>query len=244
MTRSAFVGLLLLAACSKDSAAPKLVPQLSIVEGNAQRDTVGRTLPVQLGAKLIDSATGQPLAGRVLNWIVVDGGGSVFATITQTGSQGLARNAFTLGHGAGAQKVVARYIDPETGDPVTLDTARAMATPDVAVQFLAGFGPNPNPAGSNVLAVGDTGLVVFSYRDAWTNAGAPCVDGRDGDRAIWSSSDSSAIMPLGTIVVLSDGRHAAQVLAKQVVTPGVTIMGDPSGCAPTAAGAGVAFLVR
>lgn len=241
--RYTFVGLLLLVACSKDSAAPKLVPLLSFVEGNAQRDTVGRTLPVQLGAKLIDSASGAPLSGRVLNWVVVDGGGSVFAAITQTGSQGLARNAFTLGHGAGTQKVVARYIDPETGDPVTLDTAMAMATADVAANFNADFGPNPNPAGTNVLAVGDTGLVVYSFKDQYANPTDVCADGRP-DRIVWSSTDSATVVPLGTAIILSDGRHATQVLAKQTITGSVTILGDPGTCAPGAAGAGVAFLVR
>lgn len=125
--RYALVLFALLAACGKDSPAPVIVPSLSIVEGDAQRDTVGRALPVQLGAKLVDSASGAPLAGRVLNWVVVDGGGQVFAPITQTGSQGLARNQWTLGMAVGRQKLVARYIDPESGEAVTLDTATATA---------------------------------------------------------------------------------------------------------------------
>jgi hypothetical protein len=105
------------------------VPQLVIVAGDRQTDTVGRTLAAQIQARLTDALNGAPLPGRIVNWIVVEGGGSVFAPVGQTGSDGVARQTWTLGMTVGKQKLVARWIDPETGATVTLDSALATALP-------------------------------------------------------------------------------------------------------------------
>ena len=146
MNRCFFMSTILLAACGKDSSSPRIQPLLNIVAGDGQVDTVGKTLPVQLGAQLTDALSGAPLPGRVLNWVAVDGG-SLFVPVTQTGSDGVARNTFTLGMRAGTQRVVARYVDPETGAPVTLDTAQATALAAVAALLWANKDPEPYQPG-------------------------------------------------------------------------------------------------
>lgn len=184
--------LLLLAACSSNTAAPKIiVPSLSIVAGDAQTDTVGKTLPVQLGAKLTDATTGLPLPGRVLNWVVVTGGGALFVGVTQTGSDGTGKNSWTLGTSAGGQKVVARYIDPETGAAVTLDTATATAIAGAAASF------NIVPDSLDVhfsAAQTDTLAVEVGSADSYGNATAPCQS------LGWASEDTTRIWSLGTTV--------------------------------------------
>lgn len=245
MQRFVVVLALIAAACGKDAVAPAVVPELSIVSGDSQRDTVGRVLPVELTAKLVDRQSGAPLPGRVLNWLVVAGGGAIFAPQTQTASDGTARQSWTLGPTAGPQKIVARWLNPETGEPVTLDTAYATAMPARAARFLATFGPNPNPAGLNVLAVGDTGLIVYWVADIYGNTDAPCADGGPVDRIVWSSADSAALLPLGTAVVLSDGRHATQVLAQAARGAGILVRGiAPPTCTSLDSVSGASYLVR
>lgn len=126
----ATISLLMLTAvaCGGSSEPSVITPQLQIVAGDAQVDTVGQTLPVQLGAQLMNAATGDPIPGRILQWTVVGNSGALFVSVSQTGNDGIARNSWTLGTTPGEQKVTARYIDPDTGLPVTLDTAFATAT--------------------------------------------------------------------------------------------------------------------
>lgn len=245
--RYAIVLLVLLAGCGNDAAAPKaIVPSLSIVVGDGQTDTVGKTLPVQLGAKLTDATTGLPLPGRVLNWVIVTGGGQLFVGVTQTATDGTGRNSWTLGPNAGGQTVVARYIDPETGATVTFDTAKVTAIPASAWAFEAGFGPNANPNGVNYLAAGDTGLVVYDFKDVHGNQTTSCADQGAWDRVTWFSADSAALTPLGTVVVLKDGRHATQVLANAGHAGPVEIRGDGGSCVPPAGSprAGVVFITQ
>jgi hypothetical protein len=135
---------------------------------------VGKTLPVQLGAKLTDANSGAPLSGRILNWAVVQGNGTLFVAVTQTGSDGVGRNSWTLGTVTGSQKVVARYIDPGTGTPVTLDTARATALVAAATLLWANNdGPWPHPTGTawNTPPVhnGDTLRLYYGFKDQYGN---------------------------------------------------------------------------
>lgn len=166
----------LITACSSASSAP-IQPQLSFVAGADQTDTVGKTLPVQLGAKLTDAASGAPLAGRVVNWAVVDGGGTLFVPVTQSGNDGVSRNSWTLGGHAGVQTVVARYIDPDTGTPITLDTARATALVGKAALLWANTdGPWPHPTGIaysiGIVHSGQTFTLYYGFIDQFGNTGA------------------------------------------------------------------------
>jgi hypothetical protein len=236
--RYAIVLLVLLAACGKNPVSPPVVPHLSIVAGNEQSDTVGATLPVQLGAVLTDATTGAPLPGRVINWMIVSGGGATFVAVSQTGQDGVARNQWTLGPITGEQKLVARWLDPDTGAPITLDTAFATAGAGMATQLRVAF------VGSNQLAVGDTAAIAYDYIDSHNNGGAPCADGKDGDRVVWRSTDSSSVLPLGTVIVLSNGRHATQIVAQKAKTGATDIYGDGSACAPATVLAGVSYLTH
>jgi hypothetical protein len=166
--RLLWLAVMMAFACGGDSQGPRIQPSLSFVSGDAQSDTVGKTLPIQLGARLTDAGTGQPVAGRILTWSTVDGG-SLFVTITQTGSDGIGRNSFTLDTHVGTQRVVARYIDPDTGEPVTLDTAVATAVAGRAnVVWM-------NPEGT-VTAGKGTLSVYYGFWDSYFNETWACAD--------------------------------------------------------------------
>lgn len=230
--------VLVLVGCGTDASAPAIVPELSIIAGDAQTDTVGKTLPQRITAALRDRQSGAPLAGRVVNWVVVEGGGGVFAGVVQTGADGLARQQWTLGTAPGNQKLVARWIDPDTGEPVTVDTARAMAVSGVAASFLVNF------SGSNVLAVGDTGIIAYWYEDQFGNGTTACTDRGSPDRVVWSSADTAALEPLGTTLTLSNGKRATQVVARGARTYGVDVSASGAACAPSSSNVGVSYLIR
>jgi len=131
-----------LTACGSEATQPPpIVPELSIVAGNLQIDTIGKTLPTQVAAMLRDKQTGAPLAGRIVNWVVINGGGSVFASVVQTGLDGMARQTWTLGMTPGGQTLVARWLNPDTGEPVTIDTAKATALPRATMLVNNSAGP-------------------------------------------------------------------------------------------------------
>lgn len=245
MKRLAVLSFVVL-ACS-DSQAPTVAlthPSLRITAGDQQTDTVGKTLPTSIVATLTDRDSGLPLPGQIVYWVPVNGSGSVFTPTVQTGADGVARQSWTLGPRAGQQQLVARWLDPDTGEPVTLDTARATAVPGVARDFVAEFGPNSNPQGVNVLTVGNKAYVVYSFEDAHGNKHAPCADGGSIDRIAWSTSDSAALH-IGGPVTLPDGRRALEVTAIAARPVGVDVIGTPAAaCAPGVLAKGVSFLIQ
>jgi len=91
---------MLAAACS-DGSNPQAPYQLTISAGNAQTDTVGRTLPV-VYVVLVEDSTGTPAAGVVVAWSVTAGGGTITPSSVTDGA-GIARATRTLGTVAGTQ---------------------------------------------------------------------------------------------------------------------------------------------
>lgn len=139
MTRwVAVLGAALVAAACQDTGGPVQValrPALEIVTGDGQVDTVARTLAAPIVARVRDSATGQPARGILVNWVVVAGGGQVFAGAVLTNDSGAARQVWTLGPAAGVQRLEARAMDPATGQPVTYAQVTATALPGPAASF-------------------------------------------------------------------------------------------------------------
>lgn len=71
------------------------------LSGDLQTGTVGAPLPVPLQVKIQDRL-GAPLAGHLVTFAVLQGGGSVAAGTALTGSDGAAATRWTLGTGANA----------------------------------------------------------------------------------------------------------------------------------------------
>lgn len=98
------------------AVSDKALASVAISDGNNQTGTVGTQLPAPLVALVLNQA-GQPIAGQVVNFVVTEGGGSVFAAAVTSDTNGLAKDFWTLGTKAGAQKVEVRAIDTN-GAPV------------------------------------------------------------------------------------------------------------------------------
>jgi len=218
------VSALAFAACSDAGGpAPVVVPQLAIVAGDLQTDAVMRTLPVQLGAKLTNKATGEPLPGRIVNWVVVEGGGAVFAAVTQTASDGVARQSWTLGPHAGGQKLIARWMNPETGESVTLATARAIATPDTAVSFE--IIPVTLWVRYDSLQT-DTVRIEVQSADAYGNQTSACAD------LGWRSESPTRVWPLNVVETRNARQYALFRIDFYVGGPAVRLSANPSCGAP------------
>ena len=112
--------------------------QMSVVSGDGQRGVPGGELPDPLVAR-IEDRRGHRIAGQIVNFRVVSGGGEVFAGVAVSNTQGLVQERWTLGF-SGVQRVEARAVDPATGRPLTFAV------------FNATFADSSPPITSNVIA--------------------------------------------------------------------------------------------
>lgn len=118
------------AACAdspSQPAQPRITARLEIVSGDGQTGAPGEELPEPLTVRAVDSA-GHPVAGQIINFRVMQGGGSVFAGANVTGENGIALEYWTLGPRAGDPQVLeARAVDNSTGEKIVFGTFTATA---------------------------------------------------------------------------------------------------------------------
>lgn len=185
--------VLSLIACSSDSTTDPDPPEepgppadLAIVAGDAQTGTVAAELADTLVGRVVD-AGGEAVPGAVVSWA---GDGDVFAAATESGTDGVVRNTWTLGTLAGEQAIEARWVDPESGDARVLATFTATAEPGPVVvayepDTLWGF-------------VGDT-LPVGGSRDEHGNL-----------VGYWSLPDGLALVGDSAVSPTARGMHDAE----------------------------------
>ena len=122
----------LVCACGDDRITDPLagIPaSLEIVSGNEQEVVVGSELPQPLVVRVLDHE-GRPIADQIINFRVLQGGGSVFAGAALTNAQGIARERWTLGTTAADSQVVeARAVDAASGTALVFGRFVATALP-------------------------------------------------------------------------------------------------------------------
>jgi hypothetical protein len=137
--RSATLSVLLLLACgcgSSNEPDPRAAASLTVISGDAQQAEVGTDLPEPVVVKVSD-ANGVPVPNQLINFVVVSGGGRVFAGAAQTNAAGEARERWTLGTVAGEQMIEVRAVDQSTGEPIVFAriTAKAEPGPPVSLEL-------------------------------------------------------------------------------------------------------------
>src|SRR5205809_1043257 len=140
-----FAALLVLASCvapvDTDQAVGPL--SLSVVSGNNQTGPPGTELPAPIVA-LVEDSRGHAVKGQIVNFVVVSGGGSVFAGAAITGGDGIVQERWTLGF-SGPQQVEARAVDNATGAKLTFAIFTATLT-DVQPPVVSNVATSPaNP---------------------------------------------------------------------------------------------------
>lgn len=103
--RLALCALLFTLACD-DSATEPADVRLAVVSGADQTGGAGSALSVPVVVKVSD-ASGNPIANTPVEWRVIEGGGSVSETSTQTDAQGSTSVQWTLGADLGQQLLLA-----------------------------------------------------------------------------------------------------------------------------------------
>ena len=120
-TAARIAGLLVLASCvSPVDSEQALGPlSLSVISGNNQTTPPGTELPAPIVARVEDNR-GRTVQGQIVNFVVVAGGGSVFAGAAISGRDGIVQERWTLGPaGSGPQRIEARAVDNATGAKLT-----------------------------------------------------------------------------------------------------------------------------
>lgn len=133
---AALAALPLFSSCDKSPTAPRQQQagppaQLEKVSGDQQQGVVGTRLAAPLVVRITD-ANGRPVAGQIVNFRVVSGGGTVFAGAASTNADGVAQELWTLGTStalADSQRVEVRAVDNSTGQPLVFAVFRATALP-------------------------------------------------------------------------------------------------------------------
>ena len=107
---------------------------VQVISGDAQTGVVGTELAAGLVVRVVDAA-GAPVSGQVVNFVVLEGGGSIFAGTAVTNTAGQAQERWTLGTAAGAQRLEARAVDGTTGARIVFATFEANALPGTPTQL-------------------------------------------------------------------------------------------------------------
>ena len=143
---------LLAAGCNGEVVGGGQRPaEVLVISGDLQTGTVGQELAQPLVVKVVDDA-GRPVRDQLVNFRVIEGGGSVFAGSAITNKNGIAQERWTLGTVAGdTQRVEARAVDPGTGAALVFAVFRAVGT--------AGTASSVTPVGASTRA-GEAGEVV------------------------------------------------------------------------------------
>jgi hypothetical protein len=110
------------------------VAALAVVSGAEQKAEVAKELPQPVVVRVSD-AKSVVVPNQLINWVVVQGGGTLFVPTTQSDAQGESRNRWTLGTAAGEQVLEARAVDPTTGEAIVFGRITATADPGPATEF-------------------------------------------------------------------------------------------------------------
>jgi hypothetical protein len=234
-------GLMLAAASCKESTGPHLGPlaRVDVVSGDAQTGPTGAALPLPLVVIVRDDA-GNPLPDKLVNFVVVSGGGSVFAPAVQTNAEGKAQNQWTLGTTVGQpQKIELRAVDPATGALVVYTSFTATVTPGAVAQLLkvagdaqSGSIATPLADSLQVRAVDSYGnpvpnaIVTWASADGGTLSPASSTTRADGTtRALWTTGTHVSAAATATVAGAAPAAFTATAAVTAATNAVVTKIG-------------------
>ncbi|MEP6688026.1 MAG: Ig-like domain-containing protein, partial [Gemmatimonadales bacterium] len=166
--------------------------KIAIVAGDAQSAAVGAPLSQPIVVKVTD-ALDRPVEGQAVAFTIDAGGGQVAPASVETGSDGEASAAWTLGSAAGQQRVQARIAGT---DLLLKFTASALSGAGSRIQLVSG--DHQTAAVGSALA---DSLVVRVTDDLGNPVG--------GVEVLWSATGGGTISPTN-VVSATDGTAAAE----------------------------------
>ena len=162
---------------------------ISLVSGNNQVGPAGAQLPIQLTAEVQD-ASGQPIAGQVVNYVVTTGGGQVFAPAVTSDANGHVTNVFTLGTLAGVNAIEIRAIN-SLGIATVYATFNASAVAGPAYSVTPSSGDGQSAQQLQTLSSPNVVVVKDSYGNSVSGALVTFTAG-DGGMATPASSTTDS----------------------------------------------------
>jgi hypothetical protein len=203
-----------------DKNGPTVATDIEIASGDGQNGVAGQPLASPLTV-LVTDASGEPVSGVTVQW-AAQGGGSVSAASSTTGSNGRASVQRVLGPDLGQQTTIATAPGLE-GSPVTfIATAREAGAPasiaittNPPVSALSGevFDPAAQPVlevrDANGILLPDVPVTASITSGNGTLEGATTVTTNGagvaafGDLGIRGAGDHSVVFTAGTVTVTS-----------------------------------------
>jgi hypothetical protein len=101
------LALVLVLACNDASNSPPQFSQIEVLHGPPDRASPGLFLLDTMRVRLLDDQ-GDPLAGKLVTWVVLQGGGDVVPIQSQTDAEGIAEARWSLGTAAGVNEIEVR----------------------------------------------------------------------------------------------------------------------------------------
>ena len=137
------------AACSEGTPPlDRNIAVVAVVSGDEQEGVVGKQLGAPLVA-VVENAAGTPIPNAIVNFVVVKGGGSVFAGTAESNASGVVQELWTLGTStADSQVVEVRAVNSTTGQPQLFGRFVAKPKPDGAAAITVNGSGQTAPAGS------------------------------------------------------------------------------------------------
>ena len=128
-------------ACDETTAFTDVagaVVSFEVVSGDGQTGPVGEELPDPLVVRALDEK-GKRVKDQLVNFRVIEGGGSMFAGASITDKDGIAQDFWTLGPEPGENVVEVRAVDATTGEKLVFArftaTASVVPGPGMALSF-------------------------------------------------------------------------------------------------------------
>lgn len=146
--------VLVLPACNGDGTGPAVPTTLQAAAGDNQTGTVGQPLAQPVQVRVLD-ASGRPVSGLAVSFVVTGGGGSVAVPTSTTDATGVASNQWTLGSSATAAQTLEARVSTAGGPVLTFTfTATPRAAAAAALQDVTGLHAGvPGAAMADSLAV-------------------------------------------------------------------------------------------
>ncbi|MEP6731036.1 MAG: Ig-like domain-containing protein [bacterium] len=190
------------------TATPAPAVAIAIVSGDAQSDSIGRTLPSPLVVKLTDQFGG-PASGATVTWTRIAGNGTPGAATSVSAANGTASTSYTLGNTPGSDTVRASIAGVSGAAGSVLFSMKAVVRGPSSIAIASGG--NQSGAPGTVLAA----AIVARVADA-QNVPLPNVT------VTWSASGAGAT--LNPASSPTDANGLASTQATLGTTPGSSII--------------------
>ncbi len=224
-----------------ETATPAPPAAVAIASGNAQVDSVGRTLALPLVVKVTDQFGGAA-SGATVTWARVSGAGVVGTATSTSASDGLASTTYTLGNTVGAETISATVAGVSGTAGTTTFSATAISRGAASIALMSGGGQSGAPgvtlAAPLVVRVADVlNNPVANATVAWTtpSTGTTFTPASSLTDALGQVTTSVKLGTVAGPVVTSATTAALAATANLTIVPGpAAVIAKVAGDAQTA----------